>query len=235
MSACTECAADPCQLKRLAHGGDRVRMDVLQRGDRLESADGRGCLRFWTIVEGWAATCTVFSDGRRQIVGLETPGDVVCAAMASDVSQSWLEALCETRICEIDLNDNGAGLRKDAGFLGAVFGITHRRLARSEAHVSTLGRLDSRERVMLFLAEMARRSRGQVTHLPMSREDIADYLGLNAETVSRILSRLRKSGLVTFLNPTDYVVPDLRAIEDRLPVGIHTPHPGLSGPREVLP
>ncbi len=85
------------------------------------------------------------------------------------------------------------------------------------------GRLDSRERVLLFLAEMAlrnakaRRPESPVT-LPTSREDMADYLGLNAETISRILGRVRKSGLVRFLSTTEYVIPDMVEIARRLPV-----------------
>ncbi|MCV6596054.1 MAG: helix-turn-helix domain-containing protein [Mangrovicoccus sp.] len=77
---------------------------------------------------------------------------------------------------------------------------------------------------MLFLAEMAARSGYGETHLPMSREDIADYLGLNAETVSRIMTRLRKSGLVQFQSPTDYTIPDMGAITRRLPAEILPQH-----------
>lgn len=78
---------------------------------------------------------------------------------------------------------------------------------------------------MLFLAQMAMRVgrgayNGGPVRLPMSREDIADYLGLNAETVSRIFSRVKKTGLVKFLSPTEYVIPDLNAIARRLPVPI---------------
>ena len=58
--------------------------------------------------------------------------------------------------------------------------------------------------------------------LPMSREDIADYLGLNTETVSRILSRIKKTGLIKFLSPTEYVIPDFAALEGRLPVPVPT-------------
>ena len=101
-----------------------------------------------------------------------------------------------------------------------MFVISHQRLTRSQTHISTLGRLDSRERVLLFLGQMAADSGNGLVRLRMSREDIADYLGLNAETVSRMLSRIKKSGLVKFLSPTEYVVPDIEQIARRLPVPI---------------
>ncbi len=195
----------------------------LDRGARLESQGHAACLKFWIIIDGTAATCTAFEDGRRQIIGLEGPGDIVCAAMAGHGTQNWLAALSPCHVCELDLTPMGEDLRHDADFLAATFKVAHRRLTQAQAHISTLGRLDSRERVLLFLAEMAERANKGLVTLHMSREDIADYLGLNAETVSRILSRIKKSGLVKFLSPTEYVVPDMAAIARRLPVPIPTP------------
>ncbi len=155
----------------------------------------------------------------------------------------WLEALDDCQICELDFSGQMAGLQHDAAFLRAMFGVTHGHLEQTSRHVATLGRLDSTERVILFLAEMARRQNtapesGGCVALPMSREDIADYLGLNAETVSRIMSRLKKSGLVKFLSPTEYVVPDFAAIERRLPVHVPSSYgsraSGLGPPDRLL-
>ena len=80
-----------------------------------------------------------------------------------------------------------------------------------------------------ILAEMAGRQKRQdrpVT-LHMSREDIADYLGLNTDSVSRILSRIRKSGLFRFTSTSEYTVPDAEAVARRLPVALpdhNSPH-----------
>ena len=165
----------------------------------------------------------MLEDGRRQILGLETCGDIICAEMSGPGGTNWVEALDDCLICEIDLGPQAEELRSDPHFLAATFGVIHRRMERALHHIATLGRLDSRERVLLFLAEMAlrnakaRRPESPVT-LPTSREDMADYLGLNAETISRILGRVRKSGLVRFLSPTEYVIPDMDEIARRLPV-----------------
>ncbi|MDJ0641043.1 MAG: Crp/Fnr family transcriptional regulator [Paracoccaceae bacterium] len=221
--SCGACGAGPTCLAAFADPKiDVRRVHELDRADRLGAcAASNGCLRFWTVVEGWAASCIMLADGRRQIISLEGVGSVICAGMTLEGSESWLEALTEARICEIDLSRQAKALRQNPEFLNRVFAITHARLARSEAHLSTLGRLDSQERVMLFLAEMAHAMPGRIVSLPMSREDIADYLGLNSETVSRILTRLKKSGLVKFMSPSDYTVPNMPALEDRLPVTLN--------------
>lgn len=229
---CVFCALSGCSFRCLDPDNRHQREFDLVRGGRVEGDDGLACLKFWVVLKGTAATCTTFADGRRQILSLETPGDIICGLMAGNGSQTWLEALSDCHICELDLTPEAHSLRQDADFLGATFAVIHKRLERSQAHITTLGRLDSRERVLLFLAEMTRQS-GQIgqglTTLPMSREDIADYLGLNAETVSRILSRLKKSGIVKFLSPTEYVIPDMDEVARRLPVPIQMSQP--SAPR----
>lgn len=185
-------------------------------------------MTFWVIAGGTAASCTNFADGRRQIVSIERTGDVVCGLMSGENTQSWLEALEDCEIWKFDLSADAQNLRHDPRFLAATFSIVHHRLARSQDRISALGRLDSQERVLLYLAEHAIRHSAidpiaPVTTLTMSREDIADYLGLNAETVSRILTRIKKSGLVKFLNRSEYVIPDFGAVERRLPVDLHDP------------
>lgn len=162
-----------------------------------------------------------FTDGRRQITGIELKGDIVNGLRDSEDAPFWLEALEPTTICELNFTNLGPALYDDPKFLAEVSQLLQERLEFATRHIATLGRLDSTERVTLFLAQMAVRSPGPgPVRLPMSREDIADYLGLNAETVSRILSRVKKSGLVRFLSPTEYVIPDMKAVERRLPLPV---------------
>jgi CRP/FNR family transcriptional regulator, nitrogen fixation regulation protein len=80
-----------------------------------------------------------------------------------------------------------------------LLGMTTSNLEHAENHMLLLGRKTSLERVAAFLLEMDRRLTGaRVMALPMSRQDIADYLGLTLETVSRALSRLHQAGLLDF-------------------------------------
>jgi CRP-like cAMP-binding protein len=201
-------------------------MMTLERGDRLFTRD-LSCLKFWTLRQGTAALCIGLHDGRRQIVRIETENDVVCGMSATDGAETWIEALESCMICEVDLSGNMAQLSNDPAFLRQIFECAHRRLAQASHHAVMLGRLDSMERVCLFLVEMAHlfgigQGGARQVHLPLSREDIADYLGLNAETVSRLLSRIKKSRIAVFNSPTDYLVPDLVALERRVPIARHS-------------
>lgn len=240
VSPCVSCGSLVCPLREIETSEPKQRFLRLTRGDRIETPENEACLRFWIVLRGTAATCTVFADGRRQILGLEGPGEVLSCPSGEIGAQSWLEALEDCEICEIDLSAQASILRVDPDFLRLSFHLVHRRLVRSQKHLSTLGRLDSLERVMLFLAEMESRHRAEepgspVTRLQMSREDIADYLGLNAETVSRLLTRARKSGLVKFLNRSEYVLTDMEALARRLPVELPDPAFFRSGPDRKEP
>lgn len=205
---------------------------TLHRGERL-SVGEESCRKIWVIVSGTAAMCTGLSDGRRQIVGLETPGEVICGLMAAPGSESWLEALSETRICELSLAGLEGPLCAHPDLVSALFALIHTRLEVCSAHLVTLGRLDSRERVSLFLWDMASRMGKQAedgvhVELPMTREDIADFLGLNTETVSRLFTKLKRSGAVRFLTRSAYLVPDMDALQRHIPTQL-SPYTGPTG------
>ena len=211
---CTACDATVCRiLKR--DGCSRQRS--LTRGARL---DGQGCLKLWTVVDGVTALCSAMSDGRRQIVCLSMPGDTICPVSGSDV---WVEALTPSTLCGSDLGPHDGPIERDAALSAELFRIAHRQVKDVSAHLAVLGRLDGMERVCLFLADMVWRmgdktAEGWRVQLPLSREDIADYLGLNAETVSRLFGRVKKAGLATFVSPTEYVVPDIHALQGHAPM-----------------
>ncbi len=201
---------------REARGETRM---PLQRGERLRAA----CLKLWRVIDGLVALCVLLPDGRRQIISLSTPGDVVCPVSTQAFGEIWVEALSPSEVVEIDLSSQHREIGREPGLTGALFSMVHQQVKCASAHLVTLGRLDGMERVCLFLADMAWRvgqdtPGGKRVHLPLSREDIADYLGLNAETVSRIFSRVKKAKLALFLSPTDYLVADMAALERRAPI-----------------
>jgi len=178
-------------------------------------------MRFHVVRTGLVATCAMTLDGRRQILCLNVAGDVICA-MSAKGAECWCEALAPSEICELDLTSQAARLRGEPGFLRALFDLAHDRLERSAAHLIALGRLDGMERLCGFLAEMTRRTGRRIGQrwlvcLPMSREDIADYLGLNSDTVSRLMTRIKQAGLVRFLSVSEFEVASLERLEDRVP------------------
>lgn len=224
---CQMCCLANCGFKKIDGAEAIVKFHDLERGECLECVEG-ACLRFWNIIDGYGATTMLFRDGRRQILSIERAGDTICGAMATTESEQKLEALTGCRICEIDLSPAASRLLEDCAFLAMTARLMHERLEKSMAHSAVLGRLDSQERVTYFLAEMAflQDGNGSLVTLPMSREDIADYLGLNTDSVSRVLGRIRKSGLFRFVSPTEYTVPDIEAVARRLPIAL----PSISAP-----
>lgn len=223
--SCFSCGSRICRFARNDGHHSKRRTIHLRRGDRLEACRD-GCVKLWTVVAGTAAITTNLRDGRRQISGIERTGSTICGPMAHEDSTIWLEALEACEICETDFSDDMPVLQNDPAFMQALFAVIHERLEAANRHLTTLGRLDSTERVTLFLAEVAETAaRPGPVHLPMSRDEIADYLGLNTETVSRIMSKLRKAGLFKFLNRNEFVVQNPEAVARRLPVRVaRRPH-----------
>ena len=220
---CIACRHRLCTLLNPDHMIRFQRFRHLARGECLDLTGTRSCLQLHVVLTGGVALCSTLADGRRQIIGLEMPGDLFCGLSASDMDNARIEAVSDSRICEIDLSPVAESLLRNPDFSRRLFRLTHRELEAASAHITVLGRLDSMERLCLFLADMAWRigtgdGTSRRVSLPMSREDIADYLGLNAETISRVFSRIKKARLAVFLSPTDYIVPDLPALESRLPV-----------------
>jgi CRP/FNR family nitrogen fixation transcriptional regulator len=158
--------------------------EVYGEGDRADL--------FYKVVSGAVRSYRVLADGRRQISGFHLPGEMFGVELDAE-HRSAAEALIDTvlvigrRSAVVDDPDQGSCLWRHA--LGE--------LQRTQCHMMTLGRRTAVERVACFLLELAERLRaGIVLELAMSRQDIADYLGLTIETVSRTLSRLQTEGFI---------------------------------------
>lgn len=190
-----------------------LREITLARGQRLGQELRHGLL---SVMDGLIAVSTVLPDGRRQILCLNAPGETICPVCSSDC---WIEALTPSQLRVLPVAHDGDGVE-------ALFRLTHERLISANAHLLTLGRLDGAERVAAFIVDMCNRigrpfgKAGASLHLPMTRDDVADYLGLNAETVSRLFTKLKRSKVVLFPTPTELIVPDLATLETRFPVSL---------------
>ena len=95
-------------------------------------------------------------------------------------------------------------------------------MARQALHVATLGQFSCEQRVVTLLVELALRTgvslpSGVAFELPFNRKDIADYLGLNPDTLSRIMSRLKTAGLIGHSERNRAVVRDFPALAARSP------------------
>jgi CRP-like cAMP-binding protein len=149
----------------------------------------------YKVVSGAVRTYKVLVDGRRQIGAFYLPGDIFGLETGSEHSLS-AEAVADSKIVVIKRSAVVALAARDNEVAREMWALTARELERIQAHMLLLIK-SAQERVAGFLLEMADRVPGaSAVELPMSRQDIADYLGLTIETVSRTLTCLEKSAAI---------------------------------------
>jgi CRP/FNR family transcriptional regulator, nitrogen fixation regulation protein len=143
----------------------------------------------YKLISGTVRTYKILSDGRRQIGGFYLPGDVFGLEVGDEHTHS-AEAMTDAKVLVIKRSALTGLAGRDAGVARELYTLTARELQRVQDRIVLLIK-SAQERVASFLLEMAERARsGDSIDLPMSRQDIADYLGLTIETVSRTLTAL---------------------------------------------
>ena len=149
----------------------------------------------YRVISGAVRTYKVLSDGRRQIGGFYLPGDIFGLECGEEHSFS-AEAISECKVLVIKRSSLVSLAARDGEVARQLWTMTAGELQRAQDHIMLLIKT-AQERVAGFLLEMASRSvsTGEI-ELPMSRQDIADYLGLTIETVSRTLTQLEKSAAI---------------------------------------
>lgn len=191
-----------------------VRQQPFCKGDRISTAE-RGNRSVTTVALGALRLESILHDGRRQVLGFFLKGealqrvrpelDLRCIALANGILYT---------VRETDLNRCG-----DCHFTleSANSRPSQAWVERLAAQNILLGRCTATERIASFLVDIAARigiprDNGITVILPMKRDDIADYLGLNAETVSRQLSKLRTAGLLDLPKPGHLRIKDPDAL-----------------------
>lgn len=154
---------------------------------------------FYKVVSGAVRTHKLLSDGRRQIGAFHFEGDLF-GFEAGEVHRFTAEAVVEATMLVFKRRTLEQSAARDLDVARWLWALTARNLSHAEEHMMLLGRKTATERVAAFLLEMdeCMQPVGSIT-LPMSRRDIADYLGLSVETVSRTISQLQNEGAVELL------------------------------------
>ncbi|MEP7239558.1 MAG: helix-turn-helix domain-containing protein [Devosia sp.] len=175
--------------------------------DSLIYAQGDEAGPLYLVEFGTVRICRVTADGRRQITSFCFAGDVF-GLEDGEEHRSYAESV------------DGAGIRvlrpaDTASFVQKLLGLALRRFARIQSHILLLGRMSASEKMASFLLDLLDRQDGDdVVNLPMQRNDIADYLGLTFETVSRVL-RLFKDRRIIRLQSVDRIeILDPTALAD---------------------
>jgi CRP/FNR family transcriptional regulator, nitrogen fixation regulation protein len=149
----------------------------------------------YKVVTGSVRTYKILSDGRRQVGGFYLPGDIFGLQFVDERIFS-AEAITDAKVLVIKRSSLNVLAARDAAIAHELFVLTSRELRRMQNRILLLIK-SAQERVASFLLEMAERlSAGNAIELPMSRQDIADYLGLTIETVSRTLTSLETSAAI---------------------------------------
>ena len=148
----------------------------------------------YKVVSGSVRTYKILSDGRRQVGGFYLPGDIFGLEFADEHTLS-AEAISDTKVLVVKRSTLNALASRDASVAQQLFALTGRELGRVQDRILLLIK-NAQERVASFLLEMAERVSGNAIELPMSRQDIADYLGLTIETVSRTLTSLEGAAAI---------------------------------------
>lgn len=150
----------------------------------------------YQVISGAVRTYRMLDDGRRQISAFYLPGDVF-GVEAGDLHLSSAEAVSDAQILVAKRSAVMARAEHEKNLARQLWMLTVRELQRVQQHSLALIK-SAEERVAGFLLEMAGRSSsgGTAIELPMSRQDIADYLGLTIETVSRTFTQFVHSGMI---------------------------------------
>jgi CRP-like cAMP-binding protein len=147
------------------------------------------------VISGSVRTYKILNDGRRQVGGFYLAGDIFGLEFAEEHTFS-AEAVSDAKVVVVKRSAVSTLSSRDPAIGGELFALTGRELRRAQDHVLLLVK-SAQERVASFLLEMAERAgSGNTVELPMSRQDIADYLGLTIETVSRTLTGLESAAAI---------------------------------------
>ncbi len=151
---------------------------------------------FYKVVKGAVRTYKLLNDGRRQISAFHLAGDIFGLEAGSE-HRFTADAIADSTVLVIKRTTLMSLASRDGDIASGLWAQATGDLLRAQDHMLLLGRKNAHERVASFLLEMAERSTGlQSVELPMSRQDIADYLGLTIETVSRTLTLLESEAAI---------------------------------------
>jgi CRP-like cAMP-binding protein len=176
---------------------------LVREGDRADTV--------FLVEAGILRSSKFLPDGRRQVLCFHEKGDLV-GLLEGEVHGCSLEGVTSVRL-------KAASRRRVQGFLEGqpewrdhVLAWAARELAEARSRAVMLGRQNAHERVSSFLLHRARD--GRVAELRMSRKDMADYLGLTAETVSRLLTKMESTGRIRRISAHRIEVSGVSGLSD---------------------
>lgn len=231
----TQCGACPAHLLAFCSEAEAEALASLDRAVRQVSLrkgqvvveEGAVNAGLCTVVSGGLRLYKTLRDGRRLITAFRFPGEAVIGAVNGQPAPAAVQALAPTVLCQLDYGELTPLRAAYPELNERLEALAADKSAEDEAHMLTLGRKSPPEKLATFLLEMERRMRmpfitagcdaedcpsEATVRLPMTRQDIADYLGLETETTSRLFSRFKDDGIIALPRPSLVVLRDRKAL-----------------------
>jgi len=181
-------------------------------------AQGEPAQYIYMVRKGCVRLSKLLSDGRRQIGAFYLPDDIF-GLDAEEVHPFSAEAISDSEIVMVKRNSLVAEAIRIGEVARDLWGHTVGHLQRAQGHLLLLGRKTAQEKIGSFLLEMAKREeKNGSVELPMSRQDIADYLGLSIETVSRTFRQFERDGVIA-ISGLRHILLNNRNVLDRMNEG----------------
>jgi CRP/FNR family transcriptional regulator, anaerobic regulatory protein len=224
--SCKNCSLSELCLPRGLSDADLSRFEMnvdtrapIPKGGTLYRA-GEPSYALYAIKSGAFKSALTSEDGHEQIVGFHMPGDLVGFDGVYSVHNCTMVSLEHSRVCELPLRDLEFLSQRVDGLLREVYTAMRREISREQAMCLLLARHTAESRLASFLVSMSHRLGSQRSscndfNLVMSRHDIANYLGLAAETVSRLISLLQYKGIIT-VDRRRVTILDSLALKERV-------------------
>jgi CRP-like cAMP-binding protein len=208
-----------CELPKSGSGLDTIAIHAGLIGIRISYAsnkeifgEGEPAEYLYEVVCGLVRGCMILSDGRRQIIGFHMPGDVFGTEL-DEYHRFSADAVNNATVLAVKRSIVMGLAARDVDFAHQLWAVTSREYQRAQNHIVILGCMSARQRVATFLLRMALHSyNDNEIELPMSWRDIADYLGLTIETVSRMITQFENDALIGVASTRRIVLCDRAAL-----------------------
>jgi CRP/FNR family transcriptional regulator len=212
-------ALEPDQLVELARHTRQVRA---KSGEEL-IGDTEEVKSYANVISGVVKLTKMLADGRQQVIGLQFAPDFLGRPFAEE-SRLSAEAASGVNLCKIPKSALESMIKSSPELEHRLLMQTLKELDEARDWMVTLGRKTASEKVASFLYLIASnidpsKDIDEIDSikfdLPLTRVDIADFLGLTVETISRQLTKLRKDGVIEIENNRTFFVPNIERLEDR--------------------
>jgi CRP/FNR family transcriptional regulator len=209
---CADLSQD--EVKRLAtvrcHAALPANFTVFREGDEVDNV--------YSISNGAVKLYKLMPDGRRQIIGFLFSGDLFGLGIDGGYCYT-AETITPTHLCRFTHRKLDSLISEIPRLERRMFTMAVKDLVSAQDQMLLLGRKTAREKVATFLVRLSQRSiqmglPPSPVALPMSRADIADYLGLTIETVSRTFTQLKRDNIIGLPAADHCIVNDWDALRE---------------------